>query len=220
MAARDGWRAGMGTGRWDRAQRDQLQCQGTRTCRPPTWRPRHVPLSEPGQAVVMLVTPGWVGGSPGVPLSPCRSHGVAPAPVRGAMGPHRAVCSALVKLLEVCRRVLELQAGGGTGWHRTLQGQGWPPPSPNPLQPLMGHRDPPQTTTRLDAGGNAGTGVPKLVAVGACPAAGGGGMNSPASPWELLSGRGRVKVPKSLGAGAVPSGTSDPGCMRGGEIND
>lgn len=98
-----------------------------------------------------------------------------------------------------------------------LAGTGVASTLPKPTLPAHGARGPPShhpsnpVPSRPDTGGNAGTGVPQLVAVGACLAV--GGMNSPASPWESLSGRGRAKVPKSLGAGAVLSGTSDPGCL-------
>lgn len=88
---------------------------------------------------------------------------------------------------------------------------------PKPLCPFMGHRHP-QAITPADPvppgqtlGAMLGLVSPswwqwELVLLG-------GVMNLPVSPWELLSGGGQAKVSESLGAGAVPSRTSDPGCV-------
>lgn len=62
-------------------------------------------------------------------------------------GPRRDVCSVLVNISDFCRRVLQLQAGGGTEVAQHLAGTGVVFTLPKPTPPIVGHRDPPQATT-------------------------------------------------------------------------
>ena len=156
MEGEQGWghggdtRLGGGTAREAEGTAGPAAVLGHKGTSSPNWGPHRVPwraaLAEPGQAVVMLGSPRAGGGAlPGSPRhrALCRSHRCGASP-----GAHR--CWDLTGMFAQRWEIFWTFAEGfcscrqevAQGWHRTLQGQGWPPPSPNPLHPLRGRRDP------------------------------------------------------------------------------